>query len=188
MSIQLQTKTQKRPTLLIVALLCLSLCATCFAEKPSDTPIGQLTMVKFLLNFSKFVTWPDSAFSSPSAPLNYCVMGTDDIGSILDDAAGSVSAGEHKVAIVRFGIDALDKTASCHLLYIGADSFAATEAAIKKVGAASTLTVGQVDEFVDKGGMVQFLGADRNVTLRLNKELLDTTKLQVSSKLYAASK
>lgn len=40
----------------------MSLGQFCSADAISDSQIGQLTMVKFLVGLSRFITWPDSSF------------------------------------------------------------------------------------------------------------------------------
>jgi hypothetical protein len=176
----------KVPRFLLIGLL-LSLCVNTRAELVTDSQIGKLNVIKLLANLARFVSWPENTFSSADAPFRYCIAGQDDIGTLLDEALGGASANGRGYSVIRFGLDQIDKLTQCHLVFIGVEGIDQATGIFDAVGNSSTITVGQVEGFTDKGGMVQFIGNDRNVTLRLNKDKLDATPLVVSSKLYSAS-
>ena len=157
------------------------------AELVTDSQIGKLNAIKLLANLARFVTWPAKSFSSADAPFRYCIMGQDDIGTLLDDALSSANANGHGFKVDRFSIDQLDRVSDCHLVFIGVTTVDEAAAVFEKVGSSATITAGQIEGFTDNGGMVQLIGSDRNVTLKLNKDRLDATPLVVSSKLYSAS-
>ncbi len=46
----------------------------------------------YILLFTRYVEWPESAFSTPTAPIVVCVLGSDPFGPVLDETmAGQVS-------------------------------------------------------------------------------------------------
>ncbi len=184
---RLKNLSRQFAAFILLVVLSLSFTPLSNADLVTDSQVGKLNIIKLLANLGRFVTWPDASFASADAPLHYCIAGRDDIGTILDDALGGANAGGRKFNIVRFGLEQLDQVDSCQLVFIGVDTFAEAKPLIEKVGSSPILTVGQIEGFAENGGMVQFIGSDRNVTLRLNKDRLEATTLVVSSKLYAAS-
>ena len=51
----------------------------------------------YLVKFAPFIAWPDTAFSSASAPLGICVVGNDPFGPFLDRAAAGARDGDRPV-------------------------------------------------------------------------------------------
>src|ERR1700704_5980613 len=49
-----------------------------------EGPLEYQVKAAFLLNFTKFVEWPASAFASADSPIAICVWGDDPFGKILD--------------------------------------------------------------------------------------------------------
>jgi hypothetical protein len=49
----------------------------------SGSPVEYKIKAAFLLNFAKFITWPDQTFTSPQQPFSFCVLGQDPFGTAL---------------------------------------------------------------------------------------------------------
>jgi hypothetical protein len=71
----------------------------------------------FLLNFARFVTWPESAFATPGAPLTVCVLGRDPFGSVLDQVFANERIGEQLLGPTSLPDETVD---GCQLLFVGA--------------------------------------------------------------------
>jgi hypothetical protein len=68
----------------------------------------------FLYNFAKFVEWPPSSFSDPSAALRICVFGRDPFGEELRNITNERTVNGRKLE-VRREVD-LEHARSCHIL------------------------------------------------------------------------
>ncbi|MGH7971944.1 MAG: YfiR family protein, partial [Limisphaerales bacterium] len=55
-----------------------------------------------LFNLTRFVDWPDSAFTAPDAPLVIGIVGRDPFGEALDEAVRGEEVNGHKIIIQRF--------------------------------------------------------------------------------------
>jgi hypothetical protein len=53
------------------------------AQTPND--LEYRVKSAYLLNFTRYVEWPASAFAGPDAPLTICVLGRDPFGGVLDE-------------------------------------------------------------------------------------------------------
>src|SRR5579883_1484108 len=68
-----------------------------FAQGPTEYDVK----AAFLLNFTKFIEWPESAFESASAPFRICIAGEDPFGDALDKMMQGESVGRHRLEVRR---------------------------------------------------------------------------------------
>src|SRR4051794_10776660 len=55
----------------------------------------------FLLNFTKFIEWPPTAFADSTAPIAICILGDDPFGSALDQIVNGETVNGRKVVLHR---------------------------------------------------------------------------------------
>src|SRR5580704_16548614 len=53
----------------------------------------------FLLNFTKFIEWPATAFADAESPFALCILGKDPFGRVLDDIVGGEVVGARKLVV-----------------------------------------------------------------------------------------
>lgn len=163
-----------------VLTACVLMCPVMTIAQKNASPEYQVKAV-FLYNFTQFITWPDSVFSAPDAPLVIGIVGSDPFGPYLRDIINSEKAGNHPLVIKQF------KTASeitkCHLLFINSDKPAFIEEALEKIEGHSTLTVCDSYSFMKLGGMVQFFIENNKIRLRINRKTAKAAQLNISSQL-----
>jgi hypothetical protein len=129
----------------------------------------------FLLNFTRFVEWPQSSFAASNSPLNICVLAPDPFGSTLDQIVEGETAGTRKITIER--IRRVPAT-GCHVIFVtGLD-----RTALKNV-APGTLTVGEGEDFLKEGGMIAFILDNRRVRFDINQSAAASAGLKISSQL-----
>src|SRR4051794_39959803 len=120
----------------------------------------------FLYNFCHFIEWPESAFNSPNEPLVIGIVGEDPFGSLLKEAVQGETYHGRPIQIEHYR-SARDLK-HCHLLFVGRAETPQIAAILEAVGANSVVTVGETDDFLERGGMIT-LPAERNrVRLRIN--------------------
>jgi YfiR/HmsC-like len=135
----------------------------------------------FLYNFCRFIEWPESAFASPNEPFVIGIVGNDPFGPLLTEAVGGEKYHNRPIRIDYFrGPGDIRR---CHLLFISSSESARVEQILAAVAGKSVVTVGETEDFLDRGGMIA-LNAERNrVRLRINAPALHSANLAVSSKL-----
>jgi hypothetical protein len=135
----------------------------------------------FLYNFCHFIEWPESAFNSPNEPLIIGIVGEDPFGPLLKEAVEGETYHNRPIVIEHYRGPRDIK--HCHLLFIGRGEAARLDAILEAVGSQSVVTVGETQDFLDRGGMIA-LPADRNrVRLRVKPSAMRAAKVNVSSKL-----
>ena len=133
----------------------------------------------FLLNFTKFIEWPPSAFAAPDSPIAICILGEDPFGKTLDQVVAGEVVNGHRVVVERIKTAPAPKT--CQVLFI-----ARSERDVVKVLAAfgpGVLTIGEGQSFVRDGGMIAFVVENRRVRFGVNEGAAANAGLVVSSKL-----
>jgi uncharacterized protein DUF4154 len=135
----------------------------------------------YLYNFARFVTWPDSAFVSPTSPLTLCVLGDDPFGAALDQALANETVGGRSLAARR--IANADAAAACQVLFVNAGAASTHVALLRTLRDRPILTVGDDEAFPTAGGMVGFRLEEDTVHITVNQGALREAGLTMSSQL-----
>jgi hypothetical protein len=135
----------------------------------------------FLYRFAQFVEWPNSAFSTADAPVAIGVLGDDPFGAVLDQLVqGEIIHGRKVVVRRSSGIDDLK---TCHVLFVSKSEKDRTPQILGALANAPVLTVGEIDGFAGRGGMINFYIQDNKVRFEINPDAARRCGLKISSKL-----
>ncbi len=150
------------------------------ANKSQGIPEYQVKAT-FLLNFSKFVTYPEESFSDSASEIRICLLGDDPFqGSLEILVKGEKIQGRSiKVNYIRD----VEKTSECHTLFISASEQKQIVNIIAYLRNKPILTVSDIADFVIRGGMVQFYILNNNVRFFIDPVTISEAKLKVSSRL-----
>ncbi len=158
--------------------------AAALACQAADEPLEYQVKAAFLLNFTKFVEWPASAFAQPDSPVTICILGDDPFAQTLDEIVAGEVAGGRKVMADR--IKRPPSPRSCQVLFAGK-----SEKTIGKVLSGlgpGVLTVGEGESFLRDGGMIAFVIDNRRVRFLINQTAAENAELKLSSKLLSVAK
>src|SRR5215469_5649927 len=103
----------------------------------------------FLLNFTKFIQWPETAFADADSPFAICILGDDPFGKILDEVVGGESVNGRKLVVRRIKEPPVGK--SCQILFVAASE--SGRSVLRGLGN-FVLTVGEGEKFIPEGGMI----------------------------------
>ena len=161
----------RKPLLLFAALLCTG---SVWAQNSASVRLG------FLGNFARYVDWPETALR-PGMPLRLCLApGDADMAAQLGDLSSQAVNGRPVQA--RQVVRPADAS-GCHLVFLPAEtpgSLAAWLAAAKQTGA---LTVGDLPDFVDAGGMIGLVSVGGRYRFDLNLGVARQAELRFSSQM-----
>jgi len=168
------------PKLCRCAFATLLLAGVVFAEPALEFEVK----AAFLLNFTKFVEWPPSAFAAADSPMAICIVGKDPFGRVLDDVVQGEAVNGRKIVVQR--LSAMPPPQTCQLVY-----FAGLEkeprGKLSSVGP-GVLTVGEGDDFTRAGGMIGFVIENRRVRFDINRAAAEGASLKLSSKLLSVAR
>ena len=170
-----------------LTLLCLALLAETAAQNlaPARQPYSEYDVkAAYLLNFTKFTDWPDEAFEQPDSPLSICIVGDDPFDGTLDKMIGGQSVNQHKLAVRR--IRSAPGRRSCQVLFVGATEKSVSR--ILKEPGPGVLTVGELQGFLEDGGIINFVVVNRRVRFDVSLAAAESTRIKLSSKLLSVAR
>jgi len=171
---------EKISTIMFMLMVVTAVYGSRSVSAESRTPSEYQVKAAFLYNFAKFVEWPDTAFTSNSAPLNICILGNNPFNASLDDIRDKTVRG--RPLSIRMNPD-IDKLNQCHILFISASEKNQLSYIIQRLNNASVLTVADMEGFTSAGGMINLVMQDNKVSFDINLKSARLAGLKISSRL-----
>jgi len=137
----------------------------------------------YLLNFAKFVEWPEQAFKSPADPIAICIVGQNPFGPGLEKAAQATVVANRPVIVKQLSDG--QQASQCQIAFVSSAERKLARAMLQAVQGASVLTVGESDSFIAGGGVIDFKLDGEKVRIEINTEAADRAKLRISAKLLS---
>jgi len=167
--------------LLAVALLSAALCGIGSAAAAGAQPTEYQVKAVFVYNFSRFVAWPASTFTSANQPFVIGILGDDPFGAHLDEAVHGEQVDSHPLVVRHFTDVA--HIGPCQILFIDRSAAANLDLILAKLSHRSTLTVTDVQGAAMHGVMIQFETLDQRIHLRINPTSARAAGLTISAPL-----
>lgn len=164
----------------IIGLTGIMLCCILFSGV-SESKDRQAKIIRagFILQFSKYIAWPDGLVKDKKDRIILCLMGRDPFGSLIDQANSNFH--DRKIEIRR--IQSIKNIQDCHILFVCPDREQNMADIVKAAGDRPILIIGNEDGFLDKGGMINFRRAGTKIRFDIHLDNSENKQLQISSKL-----
>jgi len=139
------------------------------------------TKASFLLNFTRFVDWPESSFSDSRAPFVICVLNDSGFASTATSVIGSRTVDDRSVKVIV--TNDIERTRACHILYVPASQGDQMRSVVRALSSDSVLTVSDDENFTTIGGIASFTHDGDKLGVEINKDAASGAGLKVSSRL-----
>jgi hypothetical protein len=136
---------------------------------------------EFINSFTRFVDWPARKFAQSDSPFVIGVYGTDAISSLLQESIQDRKIKGRPVVIKH--LLNKEELRACHVLFISRSERERMGPILGEVRRENVLTVGESDNFLGKGGVINFVIVGGQVRFQINIDAAAREKLNVSSKL-----
>lgn len=136
----------------------------------------------FLINFAKFVAWPDAVLP-PGGAIVIGVTGNAAIADSLDAAVRGRTVDGRAITIKR--LTPGEAPPLVHLLFVGDGDRAQVADILTRVGRNAVLTVSDTPRFCSLGGIIQLRHEDDRIRFDINLDRADSLGLTFNSKLLA---
>ena len=146
-------------------------------------PTDQQTKALCLLNFAKYVDWPADTFVATNSPITIGCVGDAKSVEILKSAAEEKLIDGRPVVIVAAGD--LAAWQKCQVLYICASEKRRQPDILKRLKTMPILTVGESDQFLPQGGIINFLKKDGKIRFDVDVAAARAAHLEISSRLLS---
>jgi hypothetical protein len=158
----------------------------------------------FLYNFIKFVDWPKEKESPTDSnePIAIGIIGKDPFGNSFEPLRDKQVKGRN-VVIKRFeGFEQLNESdeqgekqhpeietiRKCHILFICPSEEKYIQQIIASTQDYSVLTVGDMNGFLEAGGIINFLTEEKKIRFEVNLDAAERSRLTIRSKLLRLAK
>ncbi|MGZ4787919.1 MAG: YfiR family protein [Terriglobales bacterium] len=163
-----------RPILLL--FLSLPIASRAQTRKPTEFEVK----AAYLFNFAKFVKWPGSAESGDDT-FPICVLGGDPFGPVLDSTTAGEKINDKRVTVRRIGSAA--DAANCRILFVSTSERPRLVSVMAALSHLPILTVSDIDGFVDRQGIIEFVMDRDRVRFQVNLSAAERAGLTLSSEL-----
>ncbi len=178
----------RQPKHLRVAVAALLLVLAPMPLRATDNPELDEDQIKagYLINFIRFVEWPERMFPSATSPITVCIVGDTPVASLVAEAAAGKVIGARAVHVRH--PRASDDLHFCHLVFVDATEARSTERLLESLKGSAVLTVGESPGFAQSGGVINFFDQENKVRLEINPEAGGRAGLKISARLLAVSR
>jgi len=140
----------------------------------------------YLFNFLKFVEWPDDAPADLQSRWVIGIVGNQQLEDELTQLVSGKIVQGHVVQVKA--LKPADDLRGCHILFIGTSEKKQLAPILVTLRGSSVLTVADMENFVESGGMIQLVMEDNRVRLAIDVGATVRARLKVSSKLLALAR
>jgi hypothetical protein len=145
-------------------------------SKPTDYDVKAV----YLYNFGRFVEWPAS-ITPKSDSFTVCVLGHDPFGPALDATLAGETIGGKSVAAKR--ISNPQEAGSCQIVFLSSSEDSRLNKIVEALDKEVVLTVSDMPQFAQRGGMIQFVLEGKKVRFEVNLTAVQRAGLTLSSEL-----
>ncbi len=156
------------------------LCATAQGST-SDGPTRSEVTAAYLFNFSKFVEWPEGAFSGPTDPIAICVLGEGAFGKLLGEVVKGKRVNGREIVVRE--VPSASTAAGCHVVFVAASDREALDATLGRLAGRPVLTVSDARSGAERGAVIGLMLEERRVRFEVNLAAADRAGLKLSSQL-----
>jgi YfiR/HmsC-like len=155
------------------------LCAMAIPAR-AQSSIEYNVKAALLLNFARFIEWPDRAFASARSPIDVCVFAPNPFGDALNRALeGETVSGR---ALSAREVRTPAESAGCHMLFVPEGS-ELRAAALVRHGGPYTVTIGESSRFEGMGGAVSFVLEGGRVRFNVNLRPVEERGVRISARM-----
>ena len=169
-------------------LRCLALLLAFAHDTGAQTGASKEYEVKaaFLFNFIQFVEWPADTFNGDDEPFTIGVFGDDPFGGTLEETVRGETFHKHKI-VVRHSRRIADMQ-TCQLVFVSKSEKNHEAEVIAKCASHKTLTVSDLPDFANHGGIIDFYAEGKKIRFEINPGAAKREGLKVSSQLLNLGK
>lgn len=137
----------------------------------------------YIFNFAKFVEWPEGPSGSAGPDtLNMCFFEADNFGNALTKLHGQ-KLGEKTISILRPDLAREQPIANCNLVFLGEGLSDRQDALLAAAMEQPTLTIGESRDFLESGGIFEFVRKRGKILFRISARNAKAAKLIIDPQL-----
>lgn len=144
-----------------------------WGQRPSQDEVE----AAYLYNFGKFVRWPEAG----RGPLRICVAGQESFEKTMSRLVTGEQIGNRPLEVRM--VDRPEMAGTCSILYVDGIDRERLDALLAATAGKPVLTVGETPDFLERGGMIQFVPVENHVRFSVNLNAANRCGVGLSSEL-----
>lgn len=170
-------------TLQMLVLFCAGLLGFvgCRPVRAQGTAEEYQVKAAFLFHFAQLVEWPAGALNASDQSIYLCIFDDEPHRREMENTIEGKSVGT-RVLHVRM-LDQRQNIQGCNILFFSRDEAGRQLAILRSVRDLPVLTVGETNEFLADGGIIQFQLDGDKIRFDINAADADSSHLRISSRL-----
>jgi hypothetical protein len=148
------------------------------AEKRASNPYE--VIAGYLRAFPAYVQWPTNSIPEPERPWQIGILGSDPFDDVLQTAVR-----DYKINGRGFKITQalnLKDLPTCEIIFITLKNEDEVKKSLEELASKPALTVGEYDDFLDLGGMIQLQRRD-TIKIMINLDRARAAQLKIPAKM-----
>lgn len=175
------------------AVIALAAMAGVFLFASSQSAAGQdigggvyQAQSEYIRSFADFIAWPAPAKQPSNEAINFCILGHDPYGDLLNKSVLFHPVGDRPTIITRG--QRLGDLIGCNVLFVSSSEAKHEEKILKALRNKNVLTVGDANDFAARGGVIQFVINQGRVSFLINVDAAQRAGLKIDASLLAIAK
>ncbi len=142
----------------------------------------------FLYNLGNYLRFPESSLSDEDTDqlFHICILGKDPFQQNIDSAAEGEKIQGHAPKIRR--LQRVQEAEGCHLIFISDSERTRLKSILQSLGSRPILTVSDMDDFLEQGGMLIFYNENNKIRLALDLGKIRAVNIKPSANLLKLAK
>lgn len=158
------------------------LCLPCLVTGSEPAAAGEYQVkAAFLLNFARFIEWPDTAFPAADSPIRLGIVGDDPFDGALKKLIQNETIKGRSLVVEE--VPAGGPYDGLHLLFISPSESARVDDILGLTHHQATLTVSDLDGFAARGGIIRLYLRRNKIRFEINPHAAERHGLKLRSQL-----
>ena len=151
------------------------------AAEEAFAPTAPEVMAAMIYNFALFIDWPTTESDAKQSPFVIGVFSEDPIGIFLENSAKVETLQRRRIQIRH--VATVNDIKSCRILVVSESRKKQLPEILDALRGEPILTVGDIDDFAQLGGMIAFKKEGSRIRFQINSDAATRVGLKISSKL-----
>ena len=139
----------------------------------------------FLINFPKYADWPAEAFAETNSPIVIAVLGETKVTEEIQKIIAGRTVNGREIVLKRLATG--EESGVCHILFISAAEQHDSPNLFTQLKDTSVLTVGESNDFLERGGIINLVRRGQNIALEVNLTAASNARIKLSSQLLSVA-
>lgn len=183
-------RLRRRVGVFIASILVCLLSMGTYAEEQPLPLYEQKIKAGLVYNLLKYTEWPKistvlrddnkSAENPNNTKLQICLFGDDPFDGYLSPLEGRTA---QQATITIIHVTQVQQTEHCSVVIIHRNQTQHLTQLLQFLRGKNVLTISDIAQFAEQGGMVEMTRQDEKIALHINKESLDSAKLSIDARM-----